>query len=252
MAQKFTLAAEPRAGAGTGASRRRRRTGQVPGLLYGGGQPPTAILLDGNALMHNAEQEAFFSSILDVTFKGEHLQAIAKDVQVHPARRQLMHLDLQRVLATERIRMTVPLHFLNETTAKGVKEQGGVIQHLMTEVEILCLPKDLPEFLSLDIIDLELNKNMHLSDIKLPEGVEIPGLAGSADHDRPVVSIHVVKEEVEEPVAGAALAEGAAPAAGAAAPAEGAAAPAAAGAKPAAGAAPAKAAAPAKDAKPKK
>jgi len=261
MAQKFMLAAEPRADAGKGASRRLRRTGKVPGILYGGGKPPMSVLFDGNQLMHNAEQEAFFSSILDVTFQGEHLQVIAKDAQVHPARRQIMHLDLQRVLATEKIRMTVPLHFLNEANAKGVKEQGGVIQHLMTEVDILCLPKDLPEFLTLDIIELELNKNLHLSDIKLPQGVEIPALVGGPDSDRPVVSIHVVREEVEEPVATAALAEGAAPAEGDAT-AEGAAAPPAApGAKPAAGAAAAKpaagaAGAPAKDAgkeaKPKK
>jgi len=247
MAKRFTLAAEPREGAGKGASRRLRKTGKVPGILYGGGKAPAAVMLDQNELLRNAEQEAFFSSILDVSFGGEHLQAIAKGIQVHPARRAILHLDLQRVLATEKIRMTVPLHFLNQATARGVKEGGGVVQHLMTEVEISCLPKDLPEFLALDIVGLEINKNLHLSDIPLPEGVEIPALAVGVEHDRPVVSIHTVHEEVEE--APAAAAEGTVAAGGAAAPAEGAA-PAAAAAKsgaaaPAKGAAPAKAAAPA-------
>lgn len=220
MAKRFSLAAEPREGAGKGASRRLRRTGKVPGILYGGGQQPTPVAMDKNELLRNAEQEAFFSSILDVTLGGEHLQAIVKGIQVHPARRAIVHLDLQRILATEKIRMTIPLHFLNQASARGVKEGGGVIQHLMTEVEISCLPKDLPEFLTLDVVDLELNKNLHLSDIPLPDGVEILALAAGVENDRPVVSIHTVHEEAEE----AAAAEGAV-AEGAAAPAEGAAAP---------------------------
>lgn len=240
MAKRFSLAAEPREGAGKGASRRLRRAGKVPGILYGGGQQPTPVAMEKNELLRNAEQEAFFSSILDVTLGGEHLQAIVKGIQVHPARRAIVHLDLQRVLATEKIRMTIPLHFLNQANARGVKEGGGVIQHLMTEVEISCLPKDLPEFLTLDVVELELNKNLHLSDIPLPAGVEILALAAGVENDRPVVSIHTVREEVEEVAAGAAegaVAEGAAPAEGAAAPAAGAA------AKP--GAPAAKAAAPA-------
>jgi large subunit ribosomal protein L25 len=264
MAKRFTLAVEPREGAGKGASRRLRRAGKVPGILYGGGKPPTAVMMDKHEVLRNAEQEAFFSSILDVSLNGEKLQAIVRDVQVHPARRAVVHLDLQRILADEKIRMTVPIHFLNEANARGVKEGGGVVSHLMTEVQISCLPKDLPEFLQLDIVDLDLNKILHLSDIKLPSGVEVPELAGGPEHDRPVVSIHLVKEEVEEPVEGAvpaegevAAVEGAAPAEGAAAAAPGAA-PAKAGAAPAGkpgaapakpGAAPAKAAAPAKEGK---
>jgi large subunit ribosomal protein L25 len=254
MAHRFTLAVEPREGAGKGASRRLRRAGKVPGIIYGGGKQPTSVLLDTNEVLRNAEQEAFFSSILDVTLAGEHLQAIVKDIQVHPAKRAVIHVDLQRILANEKIRMTVPLHFLNEANAKGVKEGGGIVSHLMTEVQISCLPKDLPEFLQLDLLELELNGILHLSDIKVPEGVEIPELAGGPENDRPVVSIHLVKEEVEEPVEGAVPAEGEVVAAEGAAPAEGAAAPGApakAGAAPAKpGAAPAKAAAaPAKEGK---
>ncbi len=232
MAKRFTLAVEPREGAGKGASRRLRRAGKVPGILYGGGKPPTAVMMDKHEVLRNADEEAFFSSILDVSIGGETLQAIVRDVQVHPARRAVVHLDLQRILANEKIRMTVPIHFLNETNAKGVKEGGGVVSHLITEVQISCLPKDLPEYLQLDIIDLELNKILHLSDIKLPPGVEIPELAGGPENDRPVVSIHLVKEEVEEPVEGAVPAEGEAVLAEGAVPAEGAA-PAAPGAAPA-------------------
>jgi len=232
MAKRFTLAAEARDDAGKGASRRLRRAGRVPGIIYGGGQSPTAVTLDSNEVLRNAEQEAFLSSILDITIAGERLQAIVKDIQVHPAKRAVMHLDLQRILANEKIRIAIPLHFLNAANAKGVKEGGGIVSHLMTEVHITCLPKDLPEFLELDIGELDLNGILHLSDIKLPSGVEIPELAGGPEQNRPVVSIHRVKEEVEEPVEGAVPAEGAA-----AAPAEGAA--------PAAGAA--AAAAPAKE-----
>lgn len=204
MATRFSLAAEPRKDAGKGASRRLRRSGRIPGILYGGGQPPVSVTLDGRQVLRNAAEEAFFSSILDIDLVGEHMQAIVKDVQVHPARRAVLHLDLQRVRADEKIRMMVPLHFLNEAAARGVKDGGGIVSHLMTEVEISCLPKDLPEFLQLDLIDVELNGILHLSDIKLPEGVEIQDLAAGEENDRPVVSIHLVKEVVEEAVEGAA------------------------------------------------
>jgi large subunit ribosomal protein L25 len=251
MAKRFSLALEPRDNAGRGASRRLRQSGKVPGIVYGGGQAPTPVLLDEHEVRKNAGEEAFFSSILTLKFKGEEQQGILKDIQVHPARRQVLHVDLQRVVANEKIRMSVPLHLLNEANAKGVKDKGGIVNHLLTEVTIFCLPKDLPEYLELDIVDLDLNKILHLSDIKLPTGVSIPELAGGTDNDRAVVSIHLVKEIVEEPLPGevpvvegeAAAVEGAegaaaAPAEGAAAgkaPAGKAAAPAAKGAAPAAG-----------------
>jgi large subunit ribosomal protein L25 len=165
--------------------------------MYGGGETPASVLLDRNEVMRNVEQEAFLSSILTVRLNGQELQAVVRDVQVHPARRQVLHMDLQRILANEKLRMTVPLHFLNEASAKGVKEDGGIISHLMTEVTVSCLPKDLPEYLELDIGELGLNQILHLSDIRLPAGVEIPELAGGPENDRPVVSIHLVKEEVE-------------------------------------------------------
>ena len=253
MAKKFTLAVELREDAGKGASRRLRRSGKVPGVLYGGGQPPAAIQLDDREIMRNAAEEAFFSSILTLRVGKDEQQGIVKDLQVHPARRAVLHVDLQRVVATEKIRMTVPLHFLNEALAHGVKEGGGIVNHLVTEVQVSCLPKDLPEFIEVDIINLKLNENLQLSEIRLPAGVEIPELA--AGQDRPVVSIHVVKEVVEEPLPGEGVAAGevpatqvsaeGAPVAGeaakpGAAPAAGAKAPAAGGKAPAKEAAPAK------------
>lgn len=213
MSKRFSIAAERREGAGKGASRRLRRAGKVPGILYGAGQEPVAVTLDQNELLRHVEHEAFFSSILDIDLAGEKIQAIVKDVQVHPARRALVHLDLQRVLATEKVRMLVPLHFLNQATAKGVKEEGGVVQHLMTEVEISCLPRDLPSALALDIGELEINKSLHLSDIPLPEGVEIPALAIGPEQNRAVVAIHAVRGDAETVTEGpAADAAAAAPA----------------------------------------
>lgn len=195
--KRYSIAAEPRSDVGKGASRRLRKSGKVPAIMYGGGEPPSSVLLDRNEVMRNVAEEAFMSSILSVNVNGKELQAVVRDVQVHPARKQVLHIDLQRILANEKLRMTVPLHFKNQSNAKGVKESGGIISHLLTEVTVLCLPKDLPEYLELDVIDLGLNQVLHLSDIKLPEGVEIPELAGGPENDQAVVSIHLVKEEVE-------------------------------------------------------
>ena len=195
MAKEFDLVAELRVDAGKGASRRLRRAGKVPAILYGAGKAPTPITFDANQLLRKMELEAFFSSVLTVKVGSKSQQAILKDVQAHPAKRAVLHLDLQRIVADEKIRMTVPVHFMNEDVAPGVKE-GGSISHMMTEVEITCLPADLPEFLELDIGELALDALLRLSDIPLPSGVEIPDLA--LDNDRDVVSIHLIKEVIEE------------------------------------------------------
>jgi large subunit ribosomal protein L25 len=153
-----------------------------------------------------------------VTLDGQTVQAVVRDYQPHPARRAVLHLDLQRVVATEELYMTVPLHFINEALSKGVKLGGGSVSHLMTEVEISCLPKDLPEYIEVDIEPMELNDMLHLRDLKLPAGVRIPGFAPHTDSDLPVVHLHVLHAAADEPVAEA----GAADAAAAAAPAAGA------------------------------
>ena len=240
MAISFNLSAELRSDKGKGASRRLRRLGKVPGILYGAGEAPVQLSFNHNEVQNSLSHEAFYSHILKIMVGGQEHQAIIKDLQRHPAKPVIMHLDFLRVKDDIEIRVHVPLHFKNEKEAVGVKQQGGVVSHNMIEVEIACLPRYLPEFIEVDILTLELNKALHLSDIKLPEGVRIVQLAYGEEHNLPVVSIHHPRIEVEEePVAEAAAAEGAAapaegtaaaPAAGADAKA-GAAAPAAAGAK---------------------
>jgi large subunit ribosomal protein L25 len=208
MAEEFDLIAAIREDVGKGASRRLRRSERVPAIIYGAGRPPRALTFDRNALLRKMEHEAFFSSVLTIKVGGKAQQAILKDVQVHPAQRAILHLDLQRIVADEKIRMTVPIHFLNEATATGVKEQGGTVAHLITEVEVNCLPKDLPEYLEIDIGELALDEMLYLSDLPLPEGVEILELAQEGVvQGRALVSIHHIKgveevEEVEEAEAG--------------------------------------------------
>ena len=227
---KFEVAAEPRSEQGTGASRRLRKAGKVPGILYGAGKEPAKILLDHNAILRQLQNEAFHSSILTVNLGTETDQAVLRDWQMHPYKPQVVHVDLQRVSATEKIHMRVPLHFLGADVAPGVKLQGGIVSHLFNEVDITCLPKDLPEYLAVDLTNLSVGDSVHLSDIKLPDGVAVTSLTHGGD-DLAVAAIVAVKEEVEAAPVAAAAAEGAASAEGAAAPAAGAAAPAAGEAK---------------------
>lgn len=220
MAHQYNLVAEPRQDAGKGASRRLRRVGKVPGILYGGGQPPRGVAFDANSLTRQMGEEAFFSSILNVSLDGDTVQAVVRDYQPHPSKRAVLHIDLQRIVATEKLRIQVPLHFANEASCRGVKESGASISHLLTEVEISCLPKDLPEFIEVDVGPLGLNDMLHLRDLALPEGVEIPGLEPGGDSDLPVVHVHflkVVEETTPEAEAVVAVEGAAAPEAAAAA-----------------------------------
>jgi large subunit ribosomal protein L25 len=206
----FVLTAELRNDMGKGASRRLRGAGKVPAILYGGHKDPTSISLIHNELQHQLENEAFFSHILTVSLDGNEESAIVKDVQRHPSKPLILHMDLQRVSATENIRVHVPLHFINEATSPGVKA-GGLVTHSLIEVELQCLPKDLPEFIDVDLGNLELNEIVHLTDIKLPAGVEMVELLHGDEHDQAVASIHMpraAKESTEETAEGA---EGAAP-----------------------------------------
>lgn len=228
MKISFEVPAEFREHLGKGASRRLRKSGMVPAILYGGHREPKAMLVDHTKLMLLLENEKFYSTIVNLKVGEQTQAAILKDIQRHPAKNQVLHIDLQRVLDDEKIRLRIPIHFKNEATAVGTKTQGGVMMHLLSDVEVQCLPKDLPEFLELDVGALELNKSMHLSDIKLPEGVVLSPLLHGRDES--VVAIHAPRaEEVEVPVAaveaapvegaaaavpGAAGAAGAAPAAG--------------------------------------
>src|SRR3954469_21525452 len=235
MKISFELGAEFRDGQGKGASRRLRHSGRVPAILYGGPTEPRAITLDHQKLMTLIDNEKFYSSIINLVVGDKKQAAIVKDLQMHPARNAIQHLDMQRVTENEKIRIHIPIHFKGEAASPGVKTQGGVVSHRIADVEISCLPKDLPEFIELDLSAMEMNESKHLSDLPLPEGVTIPLIAKG---DAVVVTVHPPRAEEPEPTAEVAAAT---PAEGAAAPAEGA----AAGAK----AGDAKAAAPAADAK---
>jgi large subunit ribosomal protein L25 len=229
MQTKFELIAEARDEQGKGASRRLRHHGRIPAILYGGRTEPKALTLDHNKVQLALEHERFYSSIITIKVGDEPQAAILRDVQRHPWKNQIVHLDLQRVLDDEPVRLAVPLHFKGAETCPGVKTEGGMVSHLRNEIEVTCLPKDLPEYIEVDLSAMHLNSSIHLSEVKMPNGVQSVELVQG--RDPAVVSIHGQRAEDPEPAAAAADAKAAAPAAGAKA---------AAGAKPDAKAAPAK------------
>lgn len=197
MTINFEIEAQVRHDAGKGASRRLRREGKLPAILYGGGKPPQNLMLAHNPVMHKLEHEAFYSHILNVKVDGKTVRAVLKDLQRHPYKAIILHMDLQRVSEDEKLRMRVPLHFIGENTAPGVKVGGGIVSRLVTEVEVSCLPKHLPEYLEVDVSNLNVNETLHLSDIRLSEGVELIELSHGAEHDQPVVSIHLPRAAIE-------------------------------------------------------
>ena len=198
MSVDFNVQAETRTDVGKGASRRLRHAGKIPGVLYGAGKDAVSLTIDHDHMLHHLEHEAFYSHILSVSVDNKAEKAVLKDVQRHPSKPKILHVDFLRVSETEKISMHVPLHFINESTAKGVKESGGAISHLMSSVDIICLAKDLPEYIEVDVANLDVGESLHLSDIKLSEGVEIPALAQGPDHDLPIVSIHAKKKGADE------------------------------------------------------
>ena len=212
----FSFSAEPREAQGKGASRRLRHMHKVPAILYGGHAQAEPLALEHHKLLTVIADERFYSSIVQLKIGERTQEAIVKDVQMHPAKNQIVHVDLQRVTENEPIRLHVPIHFAGEAGSPGVKTQGGVVSHMLTDVEIVCLPKDLPEYLELDLSQMNINETKFLADIPLPSGVSIPHLAY---RNAPVVSIHSPRVAEAEPIAEAAAApaEGAPAAAGAAA-----------------------------------
>jgi large subunit ribosomal protein L25 len=218
MKQDFNLIAEFREDQGKGASRRLRKLGKIPAILYGAGRPPRLLAFDHNKVLQQLEHEAFYSSILYIKVGDTDQAVIVKDIHRHPAKNQVLHMDFQRIVADQKIRMNVPLHFVGEEIAIGVKTGGGKVSRLMTDVEVSCLPKDLPEYFEIDVSGLDVDDMLYLSDIKVPDGVEVIELSHGEEHDQPIVSIHVIKEQVveEEVVAAPEVpaTEGAAPAAG--------------------------------------
>ena len=205
------VVATPRSAQGSGASRRLRRTGKVPGIVYGGTVTPTSIEIDHNPLYHSLRVEAFHSSILDMELDGKPEQVLLRDVQWHAYKQQVLHIDFQRVAADQKIHVKVPLHFANQETSPAVKVSAAIVSHVLTEIDVVCLPGALPEFIVVDLANLTAGHPLHLSDVTLPEGV----VAVQAK-ENPVLVVATVKgggDAAEEPAAAATPAAKAAPAA---------------------------------------
>lgn len=205
MSTQYVLHAEARAEQGKGASRRLRHQGKFPGIVYGAGKEPVAITLDHNEVLRNLLEEAFFTQIIDLKTDGKAEQVVLRDLQRHPSRPTILHMDLQRIVADQVLRVVVPIHFINEEECVGVKTGGGVISRAMNDVEVQCLPKDLPEFITVDIENVGVDEAIHLSEVTLPEGVSLIETvveAGEEPVDLMVVSVHVptVAVEVEDEV----------------------------------------------------
>jgi large subunit ribosomal protein L25 len=213
------VTATPRTTQGKGASRRLRHTGRVPGVLYGAGRMAEAIEVDHKEIALKLKQEAFHASILTLSLGSEKQQVLLRDYQMHPWRAQVLHVDFQRVAKDQKIHVKVPLHFINAAIAPGVKTGGGSVNHVMSELDIICFPDDLPEYVEVDLANLQMGHSIHLSELTLPKGVESTQLRGGGD--AVVVTIPVPRAEVpteEETAAAAAAATAAAAPAAAAAP----------------------------------
>ncbi len=210
---QFEIEAESRNDRGKGASRRLRRAGKIPGVVYGAHKDAVAIQLVHNDMLLHTEHEAFYSHILDLKVDGTPEKVVLKDMQRHPFKPFIMHMDFLRVDESEELTMRVPIHFVNEERCVGVKQSGGVIAHLMSDLEISCLPRNLPEYIEVDVAALDVGDTVHLSDLTMPEGVQLTLLAQGGDEALPVVSVQVPRavsedEEGEEAEGDEAPAEG--------------------------------------------
>lgn len=197
-ANQFEVNAVSRSDFGKGASRRLRRENQVPAILYGGEGEPEPIMIKHNEVLKHLSNEAFYSQLLMLSVDGkERIRTILRDVQRHPYKQQILHLDLQRVVAGAELTVSVPLHFLNEDVCVGVKA-GGVINHTENELSVSCRPRDIPEYIEVDMAALDIGESVHISDLQLPEGVRSTDLAQGEDHDRVLAAVHTPRKVVEE------------------------------------------------------
>ncbi len=215
---QFEVIADRRVDQGSGASRRLRRAGLVPGIVYGAGHDPVPVQTSHKDLMRQLDNEAFYSHVLTVVVEGTSERVVLKDLQRHPFRPQILHFDLLRVAEDQELTMRVPLHFINEERCVGVKTGGGLLEHQMTEVEVVCLPRDLPEYIEVDVSALEVGTTLHVADLQLPPGVQVAALRHGGDPSQPVVSVQLPRvategEEGEQEAGGEAPEAG--PAAGA-------------------------------------
>ena len=199
MSTDFTLHAKGREVSGKGASRRLRRlAGEIPAIVYGGKKDPQSLTLIHKDVLKALENEAYYSHIISLDVDGKSQDVVLKDVQRHPAKTAILHLDFLRINKTTTLTIRVPLHFINEDNCVGVKKEGGIISHTMSELEVQCLPKDLPEFIEVDLSELALGSTLHISDIKLPKGVESVALSHGSDHDLPVAAVNKAKSGSSE------------------------------------------------------
>jgi large subunit ribosomal protein L25 len=203
MPEIYELTAETRTNSGKGNSRRLRRLkNKVPAIIYGGDKNPTAIIIDHNVFAHALENGGFYSHILTLSVDGKAEKVVLKDLHRHPSEPKILHADFMRISAKTKLTMHIPVHFSGEESVSAVKDQGGIVSHHMNEVEVRCLPADLPESIEVDVSNLEMGDAIHLSGLKLPKGVELIALLQGEEFDQPVVSIHkphvVVEEVIEE------------------------------------------------------
>jgi large subunit ribosomal protein L25 len=190
MSDQFEVQAELREDMGKGASRRlRRHADKIPAIIYGGGKDPQPLTIIRKDLEKSLENEAFYSHILSVNVGGDTQKAILKDLQRHPAKHFVMHADFLRVSDKVALKVNVPIHFLNEEACRGVKLEGGIIQHQATDIEVSCLPADIPEYIEVDMLEVETGQIVHLSEITLPKGVTSTALALGEDHDLAIASV---------------------------------------------------------------
>jgi large subunit ribosomal protein L25 len=191
------LTAQLRDDKGKGASRRLRRQGWVPGILYGGNKEPRSIALKYNELANALKNESFYSNIFTISVDDVSQECILKDMQRHPAREEAMHVDLMRIVAGQALKTTIQLHFIGEEDAPGVKTEGGAFSRNLVDVEITCLPKDIPEYIEVDVSGMHKDETIHLSDLVMPEGVQLVELMHGEDHDQPVISIRTARVSIE-------------------------------------------------------
>lgn len=188
MANVFEFVAEARGAHGSSAAKAVRRQGRVPAVVYGAGTGPVSLTLDHNEVLKHLEHEAVYSHILDLNINGKVEKAVLKHIQRHPAKPQVLHMDFMRVSESDMIKVHVPLHFVNEAGSVGVKK-GGVVTHSMVDVEVVCRPSDLPEFIEVDLSSLDIGGTIHLADLKLPSGVSVVALQHGAEHNHLVVQV---------------------------------------------------------------
>ncbi len=197
MSNNFQINVHKREDQGKGASRRLRRAGYIPAIVYGGELQPVSIQIEHKDIWHASQNESFYSSILDLSLNGDVQKVLLRDMQRHPFKQLILHIDFQRINDNEQIRLRVPLHFLNQESSPAGKTSGVVIMHELTEVEVSCLPKNLPEFIEVDLSELKPGMTLHLSDVKFPAGVEVPQLNLGKEYDIAVVVAKEIRAEAE-------------------------------------------------------